>query len=136
MPDPASSPPSGIGLPLSAGVAGSLVEWLGFPPALLALGLAAAGLGMAHAATMPRWQALLVWLCSALCAAAIGSGAADIVGMLAGRDPAQSLTGLCVILAGIAMHPLIRWVGDRFPALADSAARRAGLSTTDQEPPQ
>lgn len=142
MPDPASSPPSGIGLSLSAGVAGSLVEWLGFPPALLALGLAAAGLGMAHAATMPRWQALLVWLCSALCAAVLGTGFAELAWLLtpaaltAGRPVPSSLTGLCVIVSGIAMHPFIAWIGDRFPALADSAARRAGLSTTDREPPQ
>lgn len=141
MPDPASSPPSGIGLSLSAGVAGSLVEWLGFPPALLALGLAAAGLGMAHAATMPRWQALLVWLCSALCAAVLGTGLAELAWLLtpaaltAGRPVPSSLTGLCVIVSGIAMHPFIAWIGDRFPALADSAARRAGLSTTDQETP-
>ena len=142
MPDPASSPPSGIGPSLSAGVAGSLVEWLGFPPALLALGLAAAGLGMAHAETMPRWQALLVWLCSALCAAVLGTGLAELAWLLtpaaltAGRPVPSSLAGLCVIVSGIAMHPFIAWIGDRFPALADSAARRAGLSTTDQEPPQ
>ena len=146
MTDPASAPPPGagapVGLPVTAGIAGSVIEWLGFPPSLLALGLAAAGLGMAHAATMPRWQALCVWLCSSLCAAVLGTGLAELAWLLtpaaltAGRPVPSSLTGLCVIVSGIAMHPFIAWVGDRFPALADSAARRAGLSTTDQEPPQ
>lgn len=57
MPDPASSPPSGIGLSLSAGVAGSLVQWLGFPPALLALALAAGDCtapGVPCASSSPR----------------------------------------------------------------------------------
>lgn len=128
-------------LPVSAGIAGSTLDLIGLPTPILAVALAAAGLGMIYAAEMPRWQALCVWLCSSLCAAVLGTGLAELAwlfmpaAMTAGRPVASSLAGLCVILSGIAMHPLIRWVGDRFPALADSAAHRAGLST-DQEPPQ
>ena len=138
MADPASST-SSVGLPLSAGIAGGVVDLLGFPAPVLAIGLAAAGLGMVHARTMRRWQAVLVWLGSALCAAAIGSGAAELAWLLlpaamtSGRPVAQSVTGLCVILAGFAMHPLLRWVGDRFPAVADAAARRAGLDLEPEE---
>lgn len=141
MADPASAPPAGIVLPVSAGIAGSTLDLIGLPTPILAVALAAAGLGMIYAAEMPRWQALCVWLCSSLCAAVLGTGLAELAwlfmpaAMTAGRPVASSLAGLCVILSGIAMHPLIRWVGDRFPALADSAAHRAGLST-DQEPPQ
>lgn len=131
MTDPASAPPTGagvpVGLPVTAGIAGSVIEWLGFPPPLLSLALAAAGLGMIRARTMPRWQAGLVWLCSSICAAALGSGVAALASVMTGRDMPQQLTGLCVMLSGIAMHPLIHWIGDRFPALADAGARRAGL---------
>lgn len=129
-------------LPVSAGIAGSTLDLIGLPTPILAVALAAAGLGMIYAAEMPRWQALLVWLCSALCAAVLGTGLAELAWLLtpaaltAGRPVPSSLTGLCVIVSGIAMHPFITWIGDRFPALADSAARRAGLSTTDQEPPR
>lgn len=143
MADPASTQVGGapLGIPLSAGIAGSVVQWLGFPAPVLALALAAAGLGMVHASTMPRWQAVLVWLCSALCAAAIGSGAADLswlvmpAAVTASRAVPGSFVGLCVILAGIAMHPLIRWIGNRFPAVADAAVRRAGLDVDNRETP-
>ena len=142
MADPASTPPAGLVPPVSAGIAGSTLDLIGLPTPILAVALAAAGLGMVYAAEMPRWQALLVWLCSALCAAVLGTGLAELAWLLtpaaltAGRPVPSSLTGLCVIVSGIAMHPFIAWVGDRFPVLADSAARRAGLSTADQEPPR
>jgi hypothetical protein len=101
---------------------------------MLALALAASGLGMLHARQMPRAAAVGTWLCSAICAASLGSGAAELAGWMSARTIPQSLVGFAVVLSGIAMHPLIRWVGSRFERLADSAAHRAGLDV--QEPKQ
>lgn len=117
-----------IGAAMSASVAGYIIDWIGFPPPVIALALAAAGLGMMHAQTMGRLQAICVWVCSALCAAALGSGAAELVaGMLQRGSAGALLTGMCVVVAGIAMHPLIRYVGMRFSAVADAGLRRAGI---------
>jgi hypothetical protein len=123
-----------IGVAVASGVAGVVVEWVGFSPPMLALALAASGLGMLHARQMPRAAAVGTWLCSAICAASLGSGAAELAGWLMDRAIPPSIVGVAVVLSGIAMHPFIGWVGSRFDRMADAAVTRAGLDV--QEPKQ
>ena len=122
-----------VGVAVASGVAGVVVEWVGFSPPMLALALAASGLGMLHARQMPRAAAVGTWLCSAICAASLGSGAAELAGWMMSRTVPQSLVGTAVVLSGIAMHPLIRWVGSRFERLADAAVVRAGLDVQERK---
>lgn len=123
-----------VGVAVASGVAGVVVEWVGFSPPMLALAIAASGLGMLHARQMPRAAAVGTWICSAICAASLGSGAAELAGWLMDRTIPPSIVGVAVVLSGIAMHPFIGWVGSRFDRMADAAVTRAGLDV--QEPKQ
>lgn len=121
-----------VGVAVASGVAGVVVESLGLSMPMLAAGFAAAGLGMLNARQMPAVWAFCVWVGSSICAAWLGSGIVDITAFALKTQLPASATFLGVVLSGIAMHPIIKWVGLRLGAIADAGAAKMGVNVTTE----
>lgn len=136
MPDPASAAASAphLGETTGAAIAAVIIGALGFQPAHVAAGMAAAGLGMIFAREMPKSYFALVWACSTLCADLLGVGAADLIRAAWLPSLPPTATGICIFVAGIAMHPLIRWIGKRVGDVGDAGLRRVGMLDEKETP--
>lgn len=129
MAEPAAS---GIHFATAAatGAASYVLANTGLSLPMLCVGLAAAGIGAINAQRMPIPILLGMWLSFGICCAWIGIGAVDLVSLLIGKKLPESLTSAAVVLSGFASHPMARWVGARFPAIADAGVQKMGLNIT------
>ncbi|MEN9489556.1 MAG: hypothetical protein RJA63_5 [Pseudomonadota bacterium] len=107
-----------------------IIDILGLSPPMLFVGLAAAGIGALNAQRMPASILLGTWLFFGICCAWIGIGAVDLASLLIGKKLPESITFASVVLSGFASHPMARWVGARFPAIADAGVQKMGLNIT------
>lgn len=119
-----------IGVAVASGIAGYVFNNLGLSLPLLFVGLASAGLGAINAPKMPIPALVGAWLCAGVCCTWIGIGAADIAALILRAKLPESITFLSVVLSGFAAHPMVRWVGSRFDAMADAGAGKIGIATS------
>ena len=99
----------------------------------IAVAVAASALGMIHAEKMPPVAMFAAWMFSAVCAVALGSACKDVTAWALDKPIPQSAAILGIIIAGFAMHPIVRWTGKRFGVAADSGLKRLGVDVGDTQ---